>query len=63
MICVRISAREDGWKRYRSCRSVMRRVFDGGVGFDRGGRLDRSRVSCGLEDDRLALNDGEEGRV
>ena len=32
VISVRISSRADGWKTSRSLRSVIRRVFDGGVG-------------------------------
>lgn len=44
-ILVRMASREGGWKRRRSCRLVMRRVLDGGVGWERGGRFERSRES------------------
>lgn len=32
VICLRIASREEGWKRTRSFKSVIRRVFEGGDG-------------------------------
>lgn len=49
-IWVRISSSDCGWKRRRSWRSVIRRVFDGGVGWDSWGRLLMSRESDGREE-------------
>lgn len=66
-ISLRMVASEAGWKRTISWRSVIRRVFDGGLGWERGGRLERSRVSAGRDEEeedreaRLAMNEGEEG--
>lgn len=47
MVC-----RLSGWKMERSCRLVMRRVLEGGVGWSSGGMLERSRLRLGdfLED-------------
>lgn len=41
----RISARDAGWKSLRSLRLVIRRVFVGGEGWERGGKLERSSES------------------
>lgn len=58
----RILLRDGGWKRVRSWRLVMRRVFVGGVGVVRGGRLERSRERVGRDEveerERLALKEG-----
>lgn len=64
VIWARMESRDDGWKRWRSCRSVISRVFVGGVGRERGGRLDRSRDREGRDEEReerLALKEGDEG--
>jgi hypothetical protein len=50
VIAVRISSRDLGWKRRRSWRSVIRRVFDGGVGWDSWGSWDMSSDSDGREE-------------
>lgn len=52
VIWVRILSRDAGWKRMRSFKSVMRRVFDGGDGCDSGGRLERSIDSEGRDEGR-----------
>ena len=49
-ISERIVARVDGWKRERSWRSVIRSVLDGGVGLERGGRLERSSERVGRDE-------------
>ena len=63
VIWLRISSREVGWNRTRSFRSVIRSVFEGGDGWESGGRPLISMDSEGLEDDRedLALKAGDEG--
>lgn len=63
VIWLRIASRDDGWKRYRSFKSVMRRVFDGGDGEESGGRLDRSRERDGRDDrkERFVWEGGERG--
>lgn len=63
VIWLRIASREEGWKRMRSFRSVMRRVFEGGVGLESGGRLERSMERDGRDDreERFAWVGGEEG--
>lgn len=52
VIWARIEASDVGWKRKRSCRSVIRSVFEGGEGCESGGRLDRSRVREGRDEER-----------
>jgi hypothetical protein len=60
---VRIVCKLSGRKMSRLFRPVMRRVFDGGVGWETGGRLERSRVRPSLFDDELEAEDEErEGR-
>ena len=49
-IFARTASKDAGWNRRRSCRLVISRVLEGGVGWDRGGRLERSRESWGLWD-------------
>lgn len=49
VIFSRMEAREAGWKTRRLCSSVMMRVLLGGVGRERGGRLERSNVREGLD--------------
>jgi hypothetical protein len=49
--CVRIVAREAGWNIARSSRLVIRRVFDGGAGVERGGMEERS-IESGVRGDR-----------
>lgn len=61
VIWLRIASRDDGWKRIRSFRSVIKRVFEGGVGCDSGGMLERSMESEGRDEERLAWKEGEEG--
>ena len=63
VIVSRILLRDEGWKRARSWRLVIKRVFVGGVGVVRGGRLERSRERVGREEaeverERLALKEG-----
>lgn len=58
-ICERMAAREEGWKRVRSLRSVIKRVLVGGEGVEMAGRLDRSSESEGLE--RVERIEGDEG--
>lgn len=63
VILARMASREGGWKRVRSWRLVIRRVFVGGVGWERGGRLERSRDRVGREEveevhERFALKEG-----
>lgn len=56
VIFSRMAVREEGWKTRRLWSSVMMRVLLGGLGFESGGRLDRSNVKEGLtlgEDDEL----------
>lgn len=63
VICERIAERVVGWKSVRSCRSVMRSVLDGGVGWVSGGRLEMSRERVGreeCEDVRLEVECGGE---
>lgn len=62
VIVSRILLIKGGWKRVRSRRLVIRRVFVGGVGVVRGGRLERSRERAGREEveeerERLALKE------
>jgi len=57
----RISSSAGGWKMWRSWRSVIKRVFDGGVGWDSGGMLETSMDSEGREVWELVL--GEEAIV
>jgi hypothetical protein len=52
VIRARISSREGGWNRIRSCRSVIRSVFEGGVGCESGGRLATSIDNEGREEGR-----------
>jgi len=54
-----------GWNMLGSLRPVMMRVFEGGDGWMSGGRLERSRLSCGdldplfdVLDDRDSDGDG-----
>lgn len=42
LMCWRMVAREAGWKMCRSSSWVMRRVLEGGAGWERGGILCRS---------------------
>jgi hypothetical protein len=49
VIFSRMEAREAGWKTRRLCSSVMMRVLLGGLGRERGGRLERSKVREGLD--------------
>jgi hypothetical protein len=60
VICDRMASRDAGWKRRRSLSSVISRVFDGGVGWDSGGRLDRSSVRDGRDEDREDEDDDVE---
>jgi hypothetical protein len=45
----------------KSLRSVIRSVFEGGGRWDKGGRLDRSRVKDGLDDEDDREDDRDEG--
>lgn len=56
-----MSSRDDGWNRARLWRSVIRRVLDGGDGWESGGILDISIDRDGFEVDRFEWKDGEEG--
>lgn len=60
VIWLRIASRDEGWKRYRSFKSVMRRVFEGGDGEESGGRLERSREREGRDDreERFVSDEG-----
>lgn len=49
--CVRIVASEAGWNIARSSSLVIRRVFDGGAGVERGGMEERS-IESGVRGDR-----------
>lgn len=49
VIISRRAAREAGWKTRRLWSSVMMRVLLGGLGRERGGRLERSNVREGLD--------------
>lgn len=51
-IWLRIASRDLGWNRTRSFRSVINSVFEGGVGWESAGRLERSIESEGRDDDR-----------
>lgn len=62
VIWARIASREDGWKRTRSFRSVIKRVFDGGEGCDSAGTLVKSMESEGRDEERL-WTEGAEGRA
>lgn len=64
VIWLRIASRDAGWKRMRSFRSVMRRVFEGGDGCESGGRLERSMDSEGREgrEELFGFDEGEETR-
>ena len=44
----------------KSLRSVIRSVFEGGGRWDKGGRLDRSRVKDGLDDEDDREDDRDE---
>lgn len=59
----RMVSRAAGWKRCRSFSSVIRRVLEGGDGWESGGRLDKSRERDGRDEKRLIVIEGEEGRV
>lgn len=50
VICLRISSSAGGWKTSRSCRPVIRRVLEGGVGWESGGMLAISRDRDGREE-------------
>jgi len=58
LICSRIVARDAGWKMLRSSRRVIRSVFVGGEGEDRGG-IEPKSIERG-ERDRFADSEGEE---
>lgn len=60
VICARIASREDGWKRKRSLRSVIKRVFEGGVGCDSAGILLMSMEREGRDEER-PWKEGEAG--
>lgn len=49
-IWLRMDSSELGWKRTRSFRSVIKRVLEGGVGWESAGRLERSIESEGFDD-------------
>lgn len=64
VICARMAASDSCEKSSRSRKSVRRRVFDGGDGCERGGRLEISMVSDGrdvCDDPRDAMDDDEVG--
>lgn len=50
VIWLRIASREEGWKRIRSLRPVISSVLDGGVGWESGGRPDKSIERDGREE-------------
>lgn len=60
VICLRISSKAAGWKTCRSWRSVIRRVLEGGVGWESGGRLAISRDSDGRAERNGMLTVGED---
>jgi hypothetical protein len=63
VIWARISSKAGGWKTWRSLRSVMRRVFDGGVGWDSEGMLAMSIDREGRVVSELVLSAGEKAIV
>jgi hypothetical protein len=60
VIWLRISSRAGGWKTSRSWRSVIRRVLEGGVGWESAGILAISRDRDGrdLWDEPVNVGDG-----
>lgn len=70
VIWLRISSRAGGWKTSRSWRSVIRRVLEGGVGWESAGMLaiSRDRDGRGLWDVPVSVRDegnehGDEAEV
>lgn len=49
VIWLRIASRESGWNRIKSCSSVIRRVLEGGDGWESGGMVERSIERDGRE--------------
>jgi len=61
VIWARIASSDDGWNKTRSLSSVIKRVFEGGVGCESAGMLERSMESEGRDEERLAWREGEDG--
>lgn len=57
----RIESRDEGVKSWEERRLVMRRVFEGGDGWIRGGMLDRSRERDVREGFWCGVDEGESG--